>query len=564
MATTYTTTGNLGLDLYGDNDPADLRGGYNSSMRKIDSAVKANTDAISSKADSATTYSKLDVDSKLSSAAVTATTYSKTDIDTKLSNNVDAVAGYVNAQDTNPNPLQSALFGFFTRVFDTVDDMKAAPFLIAGMKCRTLGYYAIGDGGGADYQIVSGNYDEFYYENISDKLSAKCLNLTLKNQPFINTAYFGVINNNDNATQKLAKIFEDVLTRHLQATIYIDSGTYHITQSLSVPERCILKGCSWSGYVEETTVLYWDNPSAGSTCLALGNGTSLQEITVKSNAFNVVETRSNGTSNWISYTANVSNVIGIKTSYSYVNKVTVSGFGTGILFDGWSPLSSDIQINRCDTGMLFTYPDSNVNNVFISSCRVGINTLGTQHTLIQNVRMDGIGEYGVNTGYGNSFLELNLDYIGIAGVRVEQGCVEISGIFSRVGVNGAMPRNETEYTVSNIHCGAVLFGGRTVQALTLIRGCVREGAIDDGSNRQTPVAVLAQEYGDSAPRIKADLSIKFATAYTDFSKTKTFLTKLMFNSNEDYFQNYGYISMFSEIYKFSDHDVKILNPVALQ
>lgn len=525
MSTIYSKTDNYGLNLYGNNDPADLRDGYNSSMRKIDSAIKANTDDIALKADSATTYSK-------------------SDVDTKFSN------------------LQSALFGFFTRVFDTVADMKAAPFLFAGMKCRTLGYYTIGDGGGADYQIVPGNREEFYYENISDKLSAKCLNFKWKRQPFINTACFGVIDNNDNATQKLAKIFEDVLTQHLQATIYINSGTYHITQSLSVPERCILKGCSWSGYVDETTVLYWDNPSNDSICLTLGHGASLQEITIKSDAFKVVENRGNGTSNWISYTANVSNVVGIKTSYSYVNKVTVSGFGTGILFAGWSPLSSDIQIDQCDTGMLFTYPDSNVDNVRISSCRVGINTLSTQHTLIQNVRMDGIGEYGVNTGYGNSFLGLNLDYIGIAGVRVEQGNVEISGIFSRVGVNGAMQRNRTEYTVSDIHCGAVLFGGRSVQALTLIRICVREEGIDDGSNRKTPVAVLAQEYTDSAPRIKADLSIKLNTSYTNFDKT--FLTKLMFNSNEDYYQNYGYISMFSEIYKFSNHDVKILNPVALQ
>ena len=85
MTTTYTKTDNLGLDLYGDNDPADLRDGYNSSMRKIDSAVKANTDAIASKADSATTYSKSDVDSKLSAKADSATTYSKSDVDSKLS-----------------------------------------------------------------------------------------------------------------------------------------------------------------------------------------------------------------------------------------------------------------------------------------------------------------------------------------------------------------------------------------------------------------------------------------------------------------------------------------------
>lgn len=40
MATVYTKTDNYGLNLYGDNDPADLRDGYNGSMRTVDTALK--------------------------------------------------------------------------------------------------------------------------------------------------------------------------------------------------------------------------------------------------------------------------------------------------------------------------------------------------------------------------------------------------------------------------------------------------------------------------------------------------------------------------------------------
>ncbi len=40
-------------------------------------------------------------------------------------------------------------------VFDTVADMEAAPDITVGIKCRTLGYSAIGDGGGNDYEIVA-------------------------------------------------------------------------------------------------------------------------------------------------------------------------------------------------------------------------------------------------------------------------------------------------------------------------------------------------------------------------------------------------------------------------
>ena len=39
MATTYTKTNNYGLNLYGDDDPADLRDGYNDSMHTIDDTL---------------------------------------------------------------------------------------------------------------------------------------------------------------------------------------------------------------------------------------------------------------------------------------------------------------------------------------------------------------------------------------------------------------------------------------------------------------------------------------------------------------------------------------------
>lgn len=46
MATVYTKTDNYGLNLYGDNDPADLRDGYNGSMRTIDTTMEAHLNRI--------------------------------------------------------------------------------------------------------------------------------------------------------------------------------------------------------------------------------------------------------------------------------------------------------------------------------------------------------------------------------------------------------------------------------------------------------------------------------------------------------------------------------------
>ena len=46
MTTVYTKTDNYGLNLYGDNDPADLRDGYNGSMRTIDTTMETHLNRI--------------------------------------------------------------------------------------------------------------------------------------------------------------------------------------------------------------------------------------------------------------------------------------------------------------------------------------------------------------------------------------------------------------------------------------------------------------------------------------------------------------------------------------
>lgn len=46
MATVYKKTDYYGLNLYGDNDPADLRDGYNGSMRAVDTALKKHADRL--------------------------------------------------------------------------------------------------------------------------------------------------------------------------------------------------------------------------------------------------------------------------------------------------------------------------------------------------------------------------------------------------------------------------------------------------------------------------------------------------------------------------------------
>ena len=73
--------------------------------------------------------------------------------------------------------------------FNTVADMKAYQKLIEGDMAITLGYHEINDGGGAEYNILSGNYtdDGGSYHQLDNNLFAE---LIIKNNE-INVKYFG-------------------------------------------------------------------------------------------------------------------------------------------------------------------------------------------------------------------------------------------------------------------------------------------------------------------------------------------------------------------------------------
>lgn len=62
--------------------------------------------------------------------------------------------------------------------FNSVADMVADPYLDAGRKARTLGYYTPGDGGGNDYEIVAGSTaaaDGGYFIDLDNGYQAKAL-----------------------------------------------------------------------------------------------------------------------------------------------------------------------------------------------------------------------------------------------------------------------------------------------------------------------------------------------------------------------------------------------------
>lgn len=90
MATVYTKTDNYGLSLYGDNDPADLRDGYNGSMHTIDTTLKTHLNRIegveSRETRSEAVMKALLVDNTVDNATAAKTKWDKASTDSATAN----------------------------------------------------------------------------------------------------------------------------------------------------------------------------------------------------------------------------------------------------------------------------------------------------------------------------------------------------------------------------------------------------------------------------------------------------------------------------------------------
>ena len=91
MATVYTKTDNYGLNLYGDNDPADLRDGYNDSMHTIDDTLERHLDRIEG-VESRETHDEEVVKALLGDNTVDGATASKTKWDRSIADAAAATA----------------------------------------------------------------------------------------------------------------------------------------------------------------------------------------------------------------------------------------------------------------------------------------------------------------------------------------------------------------------------------------------------------------------------------------------------------------------------------------
>lgn len=104
MSTIYDKTDNYSLNLYGDNDPADLRDGYNNSMLTIDTTLETHLNRIEG-VESRETHDEEVVKTLLGANTVDNATAAKTKWDKASTDAIKAIADAANATDKADNNM---------------------------------------------------------------------------------------------------------------------------------------------------------------------------------------------------------------------------------------------------------------------------------------------------------------------------------------------------------------------------------------------------------------------------------------------------------------------------
>ena len=205
--------------------------------------------------------------------------------------------------------------------FDTIAELKVATSLINGSYARTLGYYAVNDGGSAIYKIVdsiTGSADDMTQIAIANDLYA----ILIYDNSNINVKQMGV--HGDGETNDATLISNVLDIAQAGSEIYFPSGNYIINSPINITKTITLKGTSIS--VNAGTKFTFNNT----------NGLVLKApyIVVK----NIELNGTNKDSSAIDLANNIYGVMGVVNQYTddYTNggclieKCNIHGFNIGI------------------------------------------------------------------------------------------------------------------------------------------------------------------------------------------------------------------------------------------
>lgn len=250
--------------------------------------------------------------------------------------------------------------------FDTVADMKASQNLVNGSKCKTLGFYAVNDGGSATYKIRAVTNEDVIDEASIIALYDNTLIAELIFDENINVKQFGA--KGDGITDDHSTI-QKAINKN-RGKIIFPKGNYLIKNQL------ILKDCDYIGYDAEI----WVDNSIENEEYFIYNENFLNNELKNSFTINGINFKCNlrGTgSNYIVCFKNIKNV-----------KIENCKFYTPESLDGTTHLldlrcnSEDVLIRNCEFYINETDATTRATTLLIR------NYQGDQYSYTNNITVD--------------------------------------------------------------------------------------------------------------------------------------------------------------------------------
>lgn len=203
MSTIYNKTDNYALNLYGDNDPADLRDGYNESMRTIDTTLEGHLDRIEG-VESRETHDEEVVETLLGDNTVEAATAAKTKWD-------NAAAG-------------------------VTDVAEALTALDAETAAKATTAKAKWDKASVDAAAATDNLNALHANTVESATIIYAANA-------MDIRKLGCLENDD--AQDCGAMINAYLAAHPNATIYVPHGVWYTKSTITVSgeQSMICDGC---------------------------------------------------------------------------------------------------------------------------------------------------------------------------------------------------------------------------------------------------------------------------------------------------------------------------------
>ncbi|MDU2670408.1 MAG: hypothetical protein E7C49_00205 [Clostridium sp.] len=266
-------------------------------------------------------------------------------------------------------------------VYNTVNDMKNDSNIKNGVRCKTLGFREVGDGGGGYYIVTEDTPNGCNILKINDLLSAKLIIEGVVNfkqvggngwgQNDLLSNYFTTLEEAKLTYPKATSLnmtINDVLFKVVLENfkdLYIPEGVYYFNYNISIPSYKNIYG-------------------AGNKQTFLKQNSTIQFITLDGNYINLSDFIAVSNSE---NKAEFGIVINRDKNFNRFNNITVQYFKTGIRINTNSFLTdlNEVKIYNCDNYGLDVADENNVLN--IDKCKVNECGIGIQCVSARNINI---------------------------------------------------------------------------------------------------------------------------------------------------------------------------------